>query len=418
MKRGVWKRYKYKQATSEAIMLKLLLTIILLAMMAACSSTVPNMNKESTLKVATFNVSMEATNYVGRDAALMDSSVLENQLRAGHQQIRNIAEIIQRTRPDVILLNEFDYIRDPAQGVERFIKQYLNVAQHAEVSGIDYPYYYYAPVNTGKPSPFDLSGDGKATGTQGDAWGFGFFDGHYAMVLLSRYPIDIDNVRTFQYFKWKDMPNALRPIIPTTNTSFYNEQVWAQIPLSSKSHWDVPVNVNGSVVHVLASHPTPPVFDGPEDRNGSRNHDEVRFWLDYIRPDNASYIYDDNDIKGGLAPQARFVIVGDLNASSTEGDSRKEAIAALLNSAKINDTVIPQSIGGDLHKPNNDLSKYHTAYWGMRADYILPSRFGFELIDNGVYWPAKDQKDYRLIKDREASSDHRLVWSLLTIKSQ
>jgi hypothetical protein len=358
---------------------------------------------------------MDATNYVGRDAAVATSDVLKNELKNDNQQIRNIAEIIQRTRPDIILLNEFDFIEDPAKGVEVFIQKYLKVPQHSSVEAIDYPYYYFAPVNTGKPSPYDLTGDGKATKTQGDAWGFGFFEGHYGMMLLSRYPIETESARTFQNFRWSDMPNALRPFIPATSTPFYNDEVWAQMPLSSKSHWDVPVNVNGNIVHVLASHPTPPVFDGPEDRNGTRNHDEVRFWLDYITPNQAAYIYDDKDVKGGLKPNSRFIIMGDQNASATEGNSRKQAISALLGSALINDENIPQSEGGDLHDSQNPLSKYHTAYWGMRADYVLPSATGFEVIENGVFWPRESQSENSLVKDRGASSDHRMVWSVLGI---
>lgn len=368
------------------------------------------------IKIAAFNVSMDATNYVGRDTVKATNQVLKEQLNSDHQQIKNVAEIIQRVRPDIILLNEFDYIEDPAQGVEVFIKRYLNVSQHPSLDAIDYPYYYYAPVNTGKPSPFDLNGDTKATGTQSDAWGFGFFEGHYGMMLLSRYPIDTNNIRTFQNFKWKDMPNALRPIDPVSKTPFYNDEIWAQYPLSSKSHWDVPVNVNGEVIHILASHPTPPVFDGPEDRNGSKNHDEVRFWLDYITPSLSAYIYDDSGTKGGLASQTRFVIVGDQNSSTTEGDSRKEAISGLLSSSMINDEQIPQSKGGDLHDENNPLSAFHTAYWGMRADYVLPSSYGVEVIGNGVFWPLKDDETYRLVESREASSDHRLVWSTLRIR--
>ncbi len=54
--------------------------------------------------------------------------------------------------------------------------------------------------------------------------------------------------------------------------------------LSSKSHWDIPLQIGGAIVHVLTAHPTPPVFDGPEDRNGCRNHDEIRLWSDYIDP--------------------------------------------------------------------------------------------------------------------------------------
>ena len=30
--------------------------------------------------------------------------------------------------------------------------------------------------------------------------------------------------------------------------------------------------------------PDAAVFDGPEDRNGTRNHDEIRFWADYVNP--------------------------------------------------------------------------------------------------------------------------------------
>ncbi|WP_371195918.1 endonuclease/exonuclease/phosphatase family protein [Glaciecola sp. SC05] len=368
------------------------------------------------IKIAAFNVSMDASNYVGRNAELTTDQVLIEQLKKGNQQIKNIAEIIQRVRPDIILLNEFDYIPDPAQGVEVFIERYLNVAQNASLSAIDYPYYYYAPVNTGKPSPYDLTGDGEATGTQGDAWGFGFFEGHYGMMVLSRFPIDTAKVRTFQNFKWKDMPDALRPIVPETGEAFYNDQIWEQFPLSSKSHWDIPVIVNGTPIHLLASHPTPPVFDGSEDRNGTRNHDEVRLWLDYITPNKADYIYDDNGMRGGLAENSRFVILGDLNASSTEGSSRKEAITGLLNSPLVNDRAIPQSKGGDLHVPENPISKYHTAGWGMRADYVLPSNYGLAVVENGVYWPSKNEETYRLVKDRASSSDHLLVWSLLNIE--
>lgn len=397
-------------------MLKSLLSLLVVVGIMGCNSPTPTVQQNTTLKIATFNVSMDATNYVGRDASKATNQVLKTQLRAGNQQIKNIAEIIQRTRPDIILLNEFDYIKDPKDGIELFIKKYLNTAQHSDITAIDYPYYYYSTVNTGKPSPFDLTGDGKATGTQGDAWGFGFFEGQYGMVLLSRYPIDTANIRTFQHFKWKDMPGALRPIVPSTGQSFYSDEVWAQYPLSSKSHWDVPVDVNGEMIHVLASHPTPPVFDGPEDRNGTKNHDEVRFWHDYITPTLADYIVDDTGINGGLKPNARFVVMGDQNSSATEGNSRKEAIGKLLASPLTNDTTIPSSDGGDLHKADNALSKYHTAYWGMRADYVLPSTHGIEVIENGVFWPHTDNELYRLIKNRESSSDHRLVWSTLKLK--
>ena len=68
--------------------------------------------------------------------------------------------------------------------------------------------------------------------------------------------------------------------------------------LSSKTHVDVPVATSAGTLHILASHPTPPVFDGPEDRNGRRNHDEIRLFADYVDPDRSAYLVDD---RGGRA---------------------------------------------------------------------------------------------------------------------
>jgi len=183
--------------------------------------------------------------------------------------------------------------------------------------------------------------------------------------------------------------------------------------LSSKSHWDIPIKINDKTVHILASHPTPPVFDGPENRNGKRNHDEIRFWYDYINADQGAYIYDDNKQKGALKANQRFIIMGDQNASRVEGDAiitkTSQGIIALLNSNKIQDPL-PTSLGGEKHLTDNSHSINHTAYWGMRADYVLPSTFGFTIKKSGVFWPQPNEETHRLIKNRQASSDHRLVW--------
>ena len=136
------------------------------------------------LRVATFNVSMDATNYTAKNEQVK-SDALVNALRSDHQQIKNIAEIIQRVRPDVVLLNEFDYI-PKEQGIEYFKSHYLNVGQNNQAA-IDYPYVYIAPVNTGLATEFDLDNDGKKTGVMGDAQGFGFFEGHLILSFLSLY---------------------------------------------------------------------------------------------------------------------------------------------------------------------------------------------------------------------------------------
>ena len=94
------------------------------------------------------------------------------------------------------------------------------------------------------------------------------------------------------------------------------------------------------------SHPTPPVFDGAEDRNGTRNFDEIGFWADYVWPGaRSSYIYDDEGTTGGLGAGERFVIAGDQNSDPLDGDSIPGAIQQLLDHPRINDRDTPSSEG-------------------------------------------------------------------------
>ena len=361
------------------------------------------------LTFATYNVSMEAENYVKKGTPDISEQVLVKELASGsNQQIKNIAKIIQTVRPDVILLNEFDYIKDPNAGVLQFIKAYLAKDQDGS-KAINYPYYYYGTVNTGQPSPYDLDNNGVAGKFGADAWGYGLYPGQYGMILISRYPIDLSKVRTFQNFKWKDMPGALKTS-KSDSTDWYTPEAWAEFPLSSKSHWDVPVVVGNKTIHFLASHPTPPSFDGAEDRNGKRNHDEIRFWKDYISDANNQYIYDDKGVHGGLASNASFVILGDQNASPDEGNAIGEGIRTLLAHPKLISENAPQSKGGAEHSAANAFAKNHTAFWRMRADYVLPSKAGFKIVDSGVFWPTKGEPMFDLVEKRESSSDHRLVW--------
>jgi endonuclease/exonuclease/phosphatase family metal-dependent hydrolase len=375
------------------------------------------------LKIATFNVSMEALNYQPQEnseTSKVSNEALQIALDNNHQQIKNIAEIIQRVNPDIILLNEFDNQENNEnnqhQSLKKFITHYLNTNQNGQ-NAINYPYFYQGPVNTGVNSGFDLDGNGKKGVLPGDGFGYGHFPGHFGMALLSKYPINVENVRTFQYFKWQDMPNALKPIDPITSKPWFSEEAWQNSRLSSKSHWDIPVEVNGKTIHILASHPTPPVFDGPEDRNGKRNHDEIRFWTDYITTENSGYIYDDKGKKGGLKASSPFVILGDLNASNVDGSAISSGISSLLTHNNIQD-VLPQSQGAKEHTLDKENAKHHTAFWRMRADYVLPSKTGIDIKNSGVYWPTVDEDTFRLIKDRAASSDHRMLWVDILLKSK
>lgn len=394
-----------------------LLTLVLLSTL--CNVTIAKTSQMTqNIRIATFNVSMEALNYIQSQkgqAPKVTGNELLGALKSQQQQIKNIAEIIQRVAPDIILLNEFDFTDDNHQALQLFIDDYLNVSQNNQ-EPIKFPHFYQGNVNTGVKTPFDLNQDQQLT-QPADTYGFGYFPGHFGMVLLSKYPLDHDNIRTFQMFKWKDMPDALRPVDPNTKQSWYTEEAWQGLRLSSKSHWDIPVKINDQVIHVLASHPTPPVFDGPEDRNGKRNYDEIRFWHDYISSNASGYIYDDNNKTGGLKDDSPFVILGDLNASATEGDAINTGILALLEHQSVQDPL-PISQGGQQHSDNNPLAKHHTAYWRMRADYVLPSKQGFNILSSGVFWPSVDSAEYKLIENRQASSDHRLVWVDVELKQQ
>lgn len=373
-------------------------------------------NAADTLRIATFNVSMEATNYLDDPTTATGSELFERLADGEHPQIRGIAEIIQRVRPDILLLNEFDYSSEPERSVLPFLQHYLGVSQQGQAP-VDYPYWFQAPVNTGVDSGHDLDNDGSASGIAQDAFGYGLYPGHYGMLLLSRYPIDTSAARTFQHFLWRDMPGGLLDDIRREDGSaWYRADARAVFRLSSKSHWDIPIEVpldsgpGHARLHVLASHPTPPGFDGEEDRNGRRNHDEIRLWADYIGAGVAAdYLYDDRGHRGGLAGE-RFVVLGDLNASVEGGSARPEAIAALLGSALIDDRLPPRSEGAVRNRPDDPGAARHTASWGMRADYVLPSRAGWRVRGSGVFWPAPGDPLQRLVASRAASSDHRLVW--------
>lgn len=359
------------------------------------------------LRVATFNVALNRSTAGG----------LLAELRGGEsEQARAVAAIIQRTRPDVLLLNEFDW-DDQGEALACFVQTYLGRGQHGEVP-IEYPHRFAAAVNTGVPTGLDLDRDGTTDGP-GDAFGFGTFAGQYGMAVLSRLPIARAQVRTFQKLRWRDMPDARWP------EDWYSDEAKALLRLSSKSHWDVPLAFGDSTLHLLTSHPTPPVFDGPEDRNGRRNADEIRFWADYVDPTRSAWIRDDAGQSGGLAADARFVIVGDLNADPMDGDSLEGAIAQLLAHPRIDATAVPTSTGGaDAAKrqgganakhrgdPTADTGDFTDARVGnLRLDYVLPSR-NLRRLRQGVFWPTATDPTFALVGGGKdvVSSDHRLVW--------
>ena len=112
-------------------------------------------------------------------------------------------------------------------------------------------------------------------------------------------------MRTFQHFLWKDMPGAMLPDDPATAApaDWYSPAELDVFRLSSKSHWDVPIDDRQQDRALPRLAPDAARRStAPEDRNGTRNHDEIRFWADYVTGGaRRRYIYDDAGATGGLA---------------------------------------------------------------------------------------------------------------------
>ncbi|MEM9883153.1 MAG: endonuclease/exonuclease/phosphatase family protein [Planctomycetota bacterium] len=311
-------------------------------------------------------------------------------------QVKKIAAIIQDVRPDLVLLNEIDH--DPTGRVAKLLQQnYLRVAQGDGLQPIVYGYTYSPPVNTGVPSGVDLDNDGRTDGP-GDAFGWGHYPGQYGMLLLSRLDGDHRPLRNWRTQRWIDTPGHLMP------TDWYGDEAAQTMRLSSKTHAVVVGEIGGRLIGVHMSHPTPPAFDGPEDRNGKRNYDEIGLIVSNIEE---------------LTPLP-LVVMGDLNADPNDGSSRPGAIAQLLEHPRIQDPE-SRSVGGvEAAARDGGVNQGHgtdpaldTADWrdtppgsgNLRVDYVLPTT-DWQVIDAGVFWPTAADPRHDWID----ASDHRLVW--------
>ncbi|WP_323368596.1 endonuclease/exonuclease/phosphatase family protein [Profundibacter amoris] len=331
-----------------------------------------------TYRIATYNAELQRR---GPGLLLRD-------IQSGKdKQVLAVADVIRRVSPDVLLLNRFDY---DAGGVA--------LAAFADLLN-DYPYRFALRPNTGMQTGLDMDGDGRVGGPR-DGQGYGRFAGQGGMAILSRYPLDAEHVQDFSALKWAAFPDALLPMVD--GKPFPSPQALAAQRLSSVGHWVVPVKLPDGVINLMAFHAGPPVFDGPEDRNGKRNHDEVRFWSVYL--------------DGGLdTPPASgpFVILGDANQDPLDGEGLKDAIRGLLAHPLVQDPL-PQSEGavvaareqGGVNASHQTDPTLDTVDWkdtpapgNMRVDYVLPSK-DLQVAGAGVYWPVGDADGSR----------HHLVW--------
>jgi hypothetical protein len=411
--------------------------LALIVLLAACMDAPTSIDDapgeaprdETRVRIALFNIRELSTDKI------YDT---DDEGRGRHPQALAAARIIRRSRPDILVVNEIDHDYEAtAEGLDltarRFRDAYL---AHGE-DALHLPYSYAAPNNTGLLSGLDLDGDGRTAtdadrGSRahgGDSWGFGTFPGQYSMAVLSRFPIRTPEARTFQKFLWKDLPGHHMPAGQLT------PELAAILRLSSKSHWDLPIAVGDRLLHLLVSHPTPQGFDGPEDKNGRRNFDEIKLWVEYL--EDGSSLVDDQGESGGFGSRDPFVVIGDLNAKplvrGTEEDgpfrtsvyNGKAAIDQLTLHDRIQDSgPFAVSTGGLAHNaqtlrspgapgfPERSTSVFGD---GARVDYILPS-VEFEILRGGVFWPTPDE-DPEAARWAEEASDHRLIWLDLALRA-
>lgn len=282
-------------------------------------------------------------------------------------QVSAVLAEIAAAHPDVLLLTDFDWDYSGAA---------LEVlTARLERLGLSYPYSYAPRPNTGTDTGLDIDGNGKL-GEARDAQGYGAFTGQHGMALLSRLPILADQARDFSSLLWADLPQG-----HATEAGLSPEALAVQ-RLSTAAHWDVPVQTSAGPLHIWALAATPPLFDGPEDRNGHRNHDEAAFWLRYL----------DGQLPQRPAAEP-FVLMGNFNLDPARGEGRRDALIALLADDRLQD---PPPLAAAL------TVDFGAKSGQMRVDYLLPSA-ALALTGAGVAPPDP------------AASRHHLVWVDITL---
>ena len=324
------------------------------------------------IRVATYNTELSRK---GPGLLLRDLS------RGTDAQINAVVQVIKQGKADVLAIQDFDYDLTSAA-----------LTEFAKATG--YPFFFAKRPNTGLATGIDMDNDGRL-GTPRDAQGYGTFSGQGGMAILSKFPIDVENVQDFSALLWQDVPN---PSLPTLNgASFLSPEALAVQRLSTTGHWIVPILAPKGRFNLMVFHATPPVFDGPEDRNGKRNHDEVRFWRDYL------------DGAFGTPSSAPFIIAGDANLDPDAGDGRRTAIISLLADPRIQDAA---PTGHSPTKATDTVDWSEPTPGDMRVDYVLPSSH-WHILNSAVLWPLQQDAFAQTV---ETASRHRLVWVEVDLK--
>lgn len=290
-------------------------------------------------------------------------------LRKGEAQAAAGLAVIRALNADILVLTGTDYDASGAALAEI----------RAGLGGL-YPFGLALRPNTGVPTGLDLDHDGAMNGPR-DAQGFGRFPGQAGIAVLSKYPLHPEAMRDASDLLWRDLPGADLP--PDMSTAARAVQ-----RLATTGFYDLPVTVEGRDLHLLIYAATPPVFDGPEDRNGRRNADETRFWLHLLQGDLPL-----------APPPAPFAVIGQPNLDPARGDGDRSALRALLASPLLQDPDPRDSAG-------QDATWTSPSGWGLRLDMVLPSS-DVRVTGAGIFAPAPADP---LAEVLASASDHRPVW--------
>lgn len=315
--------------------------------------------------------------------------------RGKDPQVAAVIDTLVEMRPDILLLTGIDW---DADGLA-----FAALADRLADRGHAMPGLFHRPPNAGwmTDPDIDLDGDGRVAGLR-DAQSYGRFHGHGGMVLLSRLPIASEAASDFSDLIWHAQPWADPPRLG--DGPFPSERAGRVQRLSSVGHWAVPVKTVAGAITLLAASASPPVFDGPEDRNGRRNRDEAALWLAYL----AGHLTDPPS-------EGPVIVIGKLNADPQDGEARRGALLALLTHPRLQDPEPASETGirraadqaganlshrGDPALDTADWNDDPAGPGNLRASYILPDRT-LQVVASGLHWPASGG---------ENPLRHALVW--------
>ncbi|CTQ49144.1 endonuclease/exonuclease/phosphatase family protein [Jannaschia donghaensis] len=259
--------------------------------------------------------------------------------------------LIAQADADVLMLMDIDW--DYAGNGAAALRDRLS-----DVGG-GYPHHIARRPNSGVPSGFDLDGDGT-THEARDALGYGRFTGDSGLAVLSRFPLG--EIRDLTGALWSDHGTPADLVPPPA---------LAGMPLATTAQWVVPITIRGQEITLVTMSAGTPVFDGPEDRNGIRNRDELTLVSDLVDGAKAA------------------LVMGRANQDPAGGEGHAEALMRLLTHPALQD---PRPEG-----PDGGLATVEFRTVGpMRVDYVLPPR-GLRVVGSGTLHDA-------------AAGPSRLVW--------